>query len=157
MAVKKTSILHYGFIENTHTYACVLMLERMTRHPWAHTLSYHKIATLQCPTLGMVLHHKTHPWIRDVIPINDLYMHIVACLQGSGVQFHAPRVITADTHAIGLAVAEGMEISYDDAQMTPSPCIRVDYYDEPRQQAEWMREDMAMMPYRAWTLADLIS
>jgi hypothetical protein len=150
MAVKKTSILHYGFIENTHTYACVLMLERMTRHPWAHTLSYHKIATLQCPTLGIVLHHKTHPWIRDPIPINDLYMHIVAYLQDAHVQFHAPRIITADTHAIGVAVAEGMEISAHELK-------NVDYYDDRRPQAEWMREDISMMPYRAWTLTDLMS
>lgn len=152
MAVKKTSILHYGFIENTQTYACVLMLERMTRHMWAHTTSYHKIATLQCPTLGVILHHKTHPWIRDPIPITDLYMHIVACLQDAGIQFHAPRIITADTHAIGVAVAEGMEISHAVASSK-----HIDYYDEPRKPAEWMREDSHIMPYRTWTLADLTS
>jgi hypothetical protein len=153
MAVKKTSILHYGYIDSPQTYACVLMLERMTRQPWAHTTSYHKIATLQCPTLGIILHHKTHPWIRDHIPLSDLYMHIVTCLQDARVQFHASlHVITADTHAIGVAVAEGMEISYADASST-----HVDYYDEPRKPAEWMQEDAAVMPYRTWTLTDLMS
>ena len=149
MALKKTSVLHYGYIDDAHAYTCVLMLERMTQRPWAHTLSYHKVATLQCPELSIVLHHKTHPWIRNATPINEIYTHATKALQDANVQFHAPRIVAAQTHAIAQAVAEGLEI-----KVKTQP---VNYYDEPRQPAEWMRADSHMMPYRTWTLADLTS